>query len=117
MTAPWLTPAEAAKRVDRSERTIARWIEAGAVKVILGRIAENQLLQADRVMRERRAHAGERVVRESAALTALLQRARLELADRIRAVDPYGNLQWKVEVVDGPREQEVRLVATPSPRP
>lgn len=116
MTGLWLTPAEAAQRVDRSERTIARWIEDGAVRVILGRISEPQLLEADRMKRERRAHVGERVVRESAALTAVLQRARVQLADRIRTIDPHGNLQWEVQVIDGPRENEVRLVATPSPR-
>ena len=50
----WLTVAEAAVRVGRSERTVYRWADGGHVVILLGRVAETQLLEADRAMRRRR---------------------------------------------------------------
>lgn len=96
MTTVWLTRAEAAKRVARSERTIARWIEQGHVREMLGRISEPQLLIADREMRERRSHAGERLsARDSFDLSEQLDAASAELLERIRSNDPSGHRRWR----------------------
>lgn len=50
----WLTVAEAAERVDRDVRTIYRWQEAGHLRIMLGRVLEAQLLEADKLARGRR---------------------------------------------------------------
>lgn len=44
----WLTLADAATRVGRSERTIRRWITTGRLRAYLGRVDEHALLLADR---------------------------------------------------------------------
>lgn len=44
----WLTPADAAVRIGRSERTIRRWLTTGRIRTYLGRIDEHALLVADR---------------------------------------------------------------------
>lgn len=54
MSSAWLTVEEAAKRVDRDVRTIYRWQEGGHIKILLGRVSEAQLLEADRLARKRR---------------------------------------------------------------
>lgn len=55
MTA-WLTIEEAAKRVDRSLRTIYRWGEGENphLRILLNRVREDELLEVDRKMRGRR---------------------------------------------------------------
>jgi len=50
----WLTIQEAAKRVERTQRTIYRWQADGHLKILLGRVSEAQLLEADRLARKRR---------------------------------------------------------------
>lgn len=82
----WLTRAEAAKRVDRSERTIARWVERGHVREMLGRISEPQLLVADREMRQRRAHEGKTLVprrQKRERMTAMDEREHFEYGYRL----------------------------------
>ena len=46
----WLTIGQAAKRVDRDERTIRRWVVDG-LPIVNGLIAENHLLAFDRKRR------------------------------------------------------------------
>lgn len=50
----WLTLEEATKRVQRSKATLYRWARSGHLLIIAGRVAEAQLLTADRAMRLRR---------------------------------------------------------------
>lgn len=50
----WLTRAEAAKRVKRSERTLYRWEQEQLLAPILGRYREDVLLEIDKRMRGRR---------------------------------------------------------------
>lgn len=50
----WLTRDEAAKRIDRSERTLYRWEQHDLIKPLLGRYRERDLLEVDRRMRGRR---------------------------------------------------------------
>lgn len=54
MSSGWLDLAQAAKRAGRSERTVRRWIEAGHIKLVLGRMREGELLEVERRMRGRR---------------------------------------------------------------
>ena len=62
----WLTVAEAAKRVGRSERTIYRWAEKHLVKVHTnGMIDERKLLAADEAQRSRRGRPKKEVVSDS----------------------------------------------------
>ncbi len=49
----WLTRAQAAERVKRTERTIRNWESAGLLKPTLGRYREQDVLKADREMRGR----------------------------------------------------------------
>ena len=53
--AVWLTRDEAARRVHRDPRTLARWIAAGRLTVILGLVCEDQLLHVERDCRRARA--------------------------------------------------------------
>ena len=50
----YLTIADAAKRVGKSERSVRNWIADKEVKVYLGRIREDDLLACDRRMRDRK---------------------------------------------------------------
>ena len=50
----WLTIEEAAKRVDRSVRTIYRWQQAGWITILMGSVSEAKLLDADRLARRLR---------------------------------------------------------------
>jgi len=50
----WLTIPEAAKRVDRTERTIRSWIAQGDVRIAFRRIREDDLIQVDRQKRAAR---------------------------------------------------------------
>lgn len=50
----FLTMEQAAKRVGKTERTIRNWIRAGQITHRAGYIREDDLLEADRVMRSRR---------------------------------------------------------------
>ena len=59
----WLTITDAAQRVKRSPRTIHRWVEAGHLKVYIGRVREADLLEVDRVMRGRVGRPKKRVKR------------------------------------------------------
>lgn len=53
----WMTVEEAAKRVNKSERTIWRWQQDGDIRVFEGGlIMESQLLEADKKRRQRRAY-------------------------------------------------------------
>lgn len=48
----WLTIAEAAKRVEKSEDTIYRWGREKLVRIVGGRVLETQLLAADAMKRK-----------------------------------------------------------------
>jgi hypothetical protein len=52
--ATWLTVTEAAQRVNRSERTILRWVQLRRVPIHLGHIEEIALLEAERAARKAR---------------------------------------------------------------
>lgn len=47
----WLTIADAATRVRRSEATIRRWHSKGHIVIRLGRVDEAELLRAERTVR------------------------------------------------------------------
>lgn len=49
----WMTCAEAAARVGRKESTLKRWTKLGAIRTVLGRYREDDVLEVDRTMRER----------------------------------------------------------------
>ncbi len=49
----WLTLAEAAERVGRTNRSIRSWVQAGHIKPMLGRVRESELLAAEKLMRSR----------------------------------------------------------------
>lgn len=49
----WLTRAQAATRVGRSERTIRNWVHAGVLAPRLGRFLEDDVVKADKTMRAR----------------------------------------------------------------
>lgn len=96
---PWLTRIEAAKRVGRSERTIARWEDRGLVKRVLDRYRESELLAVDLRMREKRSHAGERLRQRAAERSRALPKALAdELARQVRFADPLGEGRWAVDV-------------------
>lgn len=62
----WLTVAEAAKRVDRTERTIWLWAEKGLIKIHPGgKISERLLLAAEEEARKRRGRPKKQVVSDS----------------------------------------------------
>lgn len=48
----WLTVADAAARVRRSEATIRRWHSKGHIVIRLGRVDEKQLLTAQRLVKQ-----------------------------------------------------------------
>jgi predicted site-specific integrase-resolvase len=50
----WLTQAEAAARVGRSERTLRRWVAQGRLTTRLGRVDEHELFLAERDARQAR---------------------------------------------------------------
>ncbi|WAC65765.1 hypothetical protein OVA14_10590 [Agrococcus sp. SL85] len=54
----YLDRSAAAARVDRSERTIFRWVERGEITAIMGLFRETDLLEVDRTMRLRRGRPG-----------------------------------------------------------
>lgn len=54
----WLTFDEAAVRVRRSKPTIYRWVADGDLRAFGRRVAVSDLLEVDRVMRERRRGGG-----------------------------------------------------------
>ncbi|MDY7528465.1 MULTISPECIES: helix-turn-helix domain-containing protein [unclassified Cryobacterium] len=67
-----LTIKAAAERVDRSERTIYRWIDRDLLTIRNGTVAELDLLKADRTQRQRKGRP--RIVasaRQSGKLAAL----------------------------------------------
>jgi hypothetical protein len=74
-----LTLAEAAERVGRSERSVRRWRQLGMVRFCLGRVREDDLLEADRAARARLSPA-----RAGGGMTA--EKARRLLAELTRAV-------------------------------
>lgn len=47
----WLTIADAATRVSRSQATIRRWHSKGHIVIRLGRVDEAELLRAERTVR------------------------------------------------------------------
>jgi predicted site-specific integrase-resolvase len=59
MSDRWLSIAEAAERVGKSVRTIKAWRQRGEITVLVGRVRESDVVEADKRMRERM-HAGVR---------------------------------------------------------
>jgi len=49
----WLTVEQAAERVSRSPDTIYRWARQDLIMLVAGRVLERQLLEADRLKRQR----------------------------------------------------------------
>lgn len=50
----WLTLEDAAKRVDRSVRTLYRWDDEKLISILMGRVLEADLLAADKLKRAAR---------------------------------------------------------------
>lgn len=102
----WLTRAEAAARFGRKESTIKRWTKAGDITPVLGRYREDDLLEVDKMMRERQL-AG---VKQPDADTDIADVADSTAVDLVKALFAAGHGRWTVAV--DAEEEQVRLTAT-----